>query len=63
LKLKARALTVNWAALANIPLHMSVKCRDGDFLILGKIVGDKALIIEYLLSPLLRYKQESLREG
>jgi hypothetical protein len=29
---------------ANIPLPAVVECRDGGFLILGKIVGDKALI-------------------
>jgi subfamily B ATP-binding cassette protein HlyB/CyaB len=44
LKLKARAVSVNWAKLANIPLPALVECRDGSFLILGKIVGDKALI-------------------
>src|SRR5262249_30587027 len=41
---KARSVVVDWARLAKITLPALVECRDGGFFVLGKIVGDKALI-------------------
>src|SRR6267142_7113272 len=43
-KLKARALSTAWERLAETPLPALAECRDGSFVILGKVVGDKALI-------------------
>jgi subfamily B ATP-binding cassette protein HlyB/CyaB len=43
-KLKARALHGDWSSLLRIPLPALVECRDGSFIVLGKIVGEKALI-------------------
>ena len=44
LKLKARAVTADWSRLAKTPLPALAECHDGGFLVLAKIVGDKALI-------------------
>jgi subfamily B ATP-binding cassette protein HlyB/CyaB len=43
-KLKARAITTDWARLAQTPLPALAECRDGSFIILGKIVDDKIII-------------------
>jgi subfamily B ATP-binding cassette protein HlyB/CyaB len=42
-KLKARAIATDWQRLAKTTLPALAECRDGTFVILGK-VGDKALI-------------------
>jgi subfamily B ATP-binding cassette protein HlyB/CyaB len=44
LKLKARTLTADWSRLAKTPLPALAECRDGGFLVLAKMVGDKALV-------------------
>jgi subfamily B ATP-binding cassette protein HlyB/CyaB len=44
LKLKARALVAGWDRLAKIPLPALAECRDGGFLVLAKIVGEKAIV-------------------
>ena len=44
LKFKARAQVTGWDRLAKLPLPALAECRDGGFLVLAKIVGDKALI-------------------
>jgi ATP-binding cassette, subfamily B, bacterial HlyB/CyaB len=43
-KLKARAIATDWARLAQTPLPALAECRDGSFIILGKIVDDKIII-------------------
>ena len=42
--LKARAVTTGWERLAKTTLPALAQCRDGSFVILGKVVDDKALI-------------------
>jgi ATP-binding cassette, subfamily B, bacterial HlyB/CyaB len=44
LKLKARALTADWSRLAKLSLPALAEGRDGSFVVLGRIVDDKALI-------------------
>jgi subfamily B ATP-binding cassette protein HlyB/CyaB len=44
LKLKARAVVADWSRLTKTPLPALAECRDGSFLVLAKIVDDKALI-------------------
>src|SRR6267142_6080760 len=44
LKLKARATVSDWGRLAKVPLPALAECRDGRFLVLARIVDDKALI-------------------
>src|SRR5689334_23274777 len=44
LGLKARAIASDWTALAKINLPAIAQRSDGGFLILGKIVDDKALV-------------------
>ena len=44
LKLKARSVVADWDRLAKTALPALAECRDGGFLMLAKIVGDKALI-------------------
>lgn len=44
LQLKARAVTSDWHRLAQTPLPAIAECRDGGFLIIGKVVEDTALI-------------------
>src|SRR3954451_8921057 len=43
-RLKARAVSTNWERLAKTSLPALAQCRDGSFVILGKVVDDKALI-------------------
>ena len=43
-KLKARSIATDWARLAQTPLPALAECRDGSFIILGKIVDDKIII-------------------
>ena len=43
-RLKARAVDTNWSRLARTPLPALAECRDGSFVVLGKVVDDKALI-------------------
>jgi ATP-binding cassette, subfamily B, bacterial HlyB/CyaB len=43
-KLKARATRTDWTRLARTPLPALIECHDGSFVILGKVVDDKALI-------------------
>ena len=50
-KFKARAVTTNWTRLIRLSLPAIVQQRDGTFIILAKVT-----------SPLLGYKQESLRD-
>jgi subfamily B ATP-binding cassette protein HlyB/CyaB len=44
LKLKARAVSTDWARLPKITLPAIAECSDGSFVILGKLVDDKVLI-------------------
>jgi ATP-binding cassette, subfamily B, bacterial HlyB/CyaB len=44
LKLKARAIVTDWTRLAQTPLPALAECPDGGFIILGKIVDDKAIV-------------------
>jgi len=44
LKLKARAVVADWRRLAKVPLPALAECRDGSFLVLARLVDDKALI-------------------
>ena len=44
LGLKARVVTKDWSRLAATTLPAIAECRDGGFLILGRIVDDKALV-------------------
>src|SRR5580692_7654291 len=43
-RVKARAITTDWLRLAKTPLPALAECRDGSFIILGKINDDKALV-------------------
>src|SRR3984957_8558846 len=43
-KLKARTTRTDWPRLAATPLPALAECRDGSFIILGKVVDDKAII-------------------
>ncbi len=44
LKLKARVIAVDWPRLARLSLPAIVECRDGGFLILGKVSEQGALV-------------------
>lgn len=44
MRLKARVVNSDWARLGKTPLPAIAEGRDGRFVILGKIVGDAALI-------------------
>jgi subfamily B ATP-binding cassette protein HlyB/CyaB len=44
LKLKARAVTVNWSGLMKLPLPAIVELKDKRFLIVGKVTEDDALV-------------------
>ena len=44
LKLKARAITANWQGLAKLSSPAIAECSDGHFVVLGRVVDDKALI-------------------
>jgi subfamily B ATP-binding cassette protein HlyB/CyaB len=44
LKLRARAVTSDWDKLAKTPLPGLAECHDGEFVVLARIVDDKALI-------------------
>jgi subfamily B ATP-binding cassette protein HlyB/CyaB len=44
LKLKARAVVADWERLGKTPLPALAECRDGSFLVLARIVDDKALV-------------------
>ena len=43
-KLKARTTSTDWPRLAATPLPALAECRDGSFIILGKVVDDKVLV-------------------
>src|SRR5215467_696338 len=44
LGLKARAYKTNWNRLASTPMPGIAVLRDGDFLVLGKVGGDRAIV-------------------
>ncbi|MFG1379148.1 cysteine peptidase family C39 domain-containing protein [Xanthobacter autotrophicus] len=44
LGLKARMVSSNWARLAKAPLPAIAQRKDGTFVVLAKVAGDKALI-------------------
>jgi len=44
LKLKARAVTTDWGRLLKTPLPALAECHDGSFVVLARIIDDKALI-------------------
>ncbi|SHJ94746.1 ATP-binding cassette, subfamily B, HlyB/CyaB [Bradyrhizobium lablabi] len=44
LKLKARAVTENWAGLMKLPLPAIVELKDQNFIIVGKVTADDALV-------------------
>src|SRR5882672_991029 len=46
LKLKVRATVSDWGRLAKVPLPALAECHDSRFLVLARIVDDKALIQE-----------------
>jgi subfamily B ATP-binding cassette protein HlyB/CyaB len=50
LKLKARAVAQDWAGLAKLLLPAIVECRDGRFVILGKVSEDGALVQDPLVN-------------
>lgn len=43
-KIKARAVTTNWPRLAKLSLPAIAECKDSEFLILGQITDDKAVV-------------------
>src|SRR5262249_57624634 len=51
LKLKARAVVADWGRLAKVPLPALAEGRDGGFLVLARLVHDKALIQHPALRP------------
>src|SRR5579862_819909 len=42
--LRARAVTTDWTRLVQTPLPALAECRDGSFIVLGKVADDKALV-------------------
>src|SRR5215470_4751782 len=50
-KLKARALNMDWMRLARTPLPALGECRDGSFIIVGKVLDDKVLIQDPRVGP------------
>ena len=44
LKLRARAITENWAGLAKLPLPAIVELKDKTFMIVAKVTADDALV-------------------
>jgi ATP-binding cassette, subfamily B, bacterial HlyB/CyaB len=46
LKLKARAVTCDWDALAKMPLPGIAQCADGSFLVLARHTGDRVIVQE-----------------
>src|SRR5215813_6899561 len=44
LKLKARAVTTDWGRLLKTPLPALAECHDGSFVVLARVIDDKALI-------------------
>src|SRR5262249_8910966 len=44
LRLKARATVTDWTRLAKTPLPALAECHDGSFIVLGKVVDDKAIV-------------------
>lgn len=44
LKLKARAVTENWAGLMKLPLPVIVELKDNSFIIVGKVTAEDALV-------------------
>lgn len=44
LKLRARALSTNWDRLPKLALPAMAECRDGEFIVVARIVDDKVLI-------------------
>jgi ATP-binding cassette, subfamily B, bacterial HlyB/CyaB len=44
LKLKARAVTCDWEALAKMPLPGIAQCADGGFLVLARHTGDRVIV-------------------
>lgn len=43
--LKARSVTVDWERLAGLPLPGVAGLRDGGFLLLGKVIDDRAIVL------------------
>jgi len=43
-RLRARAITTDWTRLVQTPLPALAECRDGSFIVLGKVADNKALI-------------------
>src|SRR5262245_46216487 len=44
LGLKARSYKTNWKRLASTPMPGIAVLRDGDFVVLGKVGGDRAIV-------------------
>src|SRR5262245_19618555 len=44
LKLKARTLLTDWSWLSKTPFPALAECRDGSFVVLGRVLEDKVLI-------------------
>jgi ATP-binding cassette, subfamily B, bacterial HlyB/CyaB len=60
---KARSVTTRWLRLAGTPLPAILERRDGGFWILGKIVGDRALIQDPLAEGPRLVDRAELEEG
>ena len=67
--LKARARKTAWSRLPNSPLPAIAALKDGGFMFLGKAGEDtveinpgERSVLSYILSPIMRYKHETLRE-
>jgi len=50
LKLKARAVSANWAGLAKLPLPAIVERKDGTYIIAGKLGDDSVLVQDPLIN-------------
>jgi ATP-binding cassette, subfamily B, bacterial HlyB/CyaB len=49
LKVRARGLTTDWTRLSKLTLPAIAECRDGTFLVLGKLLDEKVLVQAPLL--------------
>jgi subfamily B ATP-binding cassette protein HlyB/CyaB len=57
-KLKARSVTSDWGRLSKLALPVIAECKDGAFLIVGQLAGDKVLV----QSPAVGRPQSFTRE-
>jgi len=57
LKLKARAVVVDWPRLAKLSLPAIAECKDGGFLILGKVGEHLAVVLTCPRRPLTEQRR------